>query len=113
MAGQLATFTTKTLLETAFVLGDQARTLTGTHTVTSGAFFKVDATSGNFTVTLPPAADVPCRVLVFVKTNATNTVTIDGDGAETINGATTQSLMLQYARLVIVSDGSNWFIISN
>ncbi len=40
-----------------------------------------------------------------------NAVTIDGNGAETIDGATTQSLPAQYDSMEVVTNGTEWFII--
>jgi len=50
---------------------------------------EVDTTAGSVTLTLPPLATVPGYRVEVVKTVAANTLTIDGSGAELINGATT------------------------
>jgi len=71
-----------------------------------------DATSAAFTVTLPAAANVTNQMYVVKKVDASNTVTVDADGSETIDGATTHSLSSQYDSVHVVSDGSNWHIIS-
>lgn len=72
-----------------------------------------DATSGNITVTLPAAASNSGRIYVIKKIDASaNTVTIDGNASETIDGATTVVLSAQYASKMIQCDGSNWFILS-
>lgn len=78
---------------------------------TSNTYF-CNATSGNITATLPAAADG--QRYTFVKTDSSvNTVTIDGNGSETINGSLTQVLSAQYDRLTIEAEGSVWYIISN
>jgi hypothetical protein len=40
-----------------------------------------------------------------------NAVTVDGNGAETINGAATKALSTQYETVHIMSDGANWIIL--
>lgn len=84
-----------------------ATTLDGTHyTVRS------DATGGAFTVTLPAAAGVTGRVYVVKKIDSSgNTVTVDGNGAETIDGSTTFPLAAQFDIVTIQSNGVGWDII--
>ena len=48
---------------------------------------------------------------IIVKRLAGATITIDGAGSETIDGATTKTLGTQYDTLTIISDGANWHII--
>lgn len=70
----------------------------------------VDATSGNITITLLAAATAGDGFEITVKkTDASaNTVTIDGNGAETIEGETTLVLTEQWQAVTIRSDASNW-----
>ena len=73
-------------------------------------FVKADATAGAITVTLPTAVGNTAK-LHFKKMDASgNAVTLDGDGAETIDGAATAAITAQYTTLTIVSDGNNWLI---
>jgi len=68
-----------------------------------------DATSGNITITLPAAADNEDRMIAVKKTDASaNTVTVDGNASETIDGSATQVLTSQYDVIMMVSDGTNW-----
>lgn len=68
-------------------------------------------TIGGFTVTLPAAADVPGLELVVKKIDAgSNTCTVDGSGAETIDGATQVALSSQYEFVGMQSDGTEWWI---
>lgn len=63
------------------------------------------------TITLPPAADCGGRFLTVVKNNAlANTITLDGNGAETIDGAATLDLASGTVRdrVTLVSDGTGW-----
>ena len=70
-----------------------------------------NATSGAITITLPPADPYKGVAFTIKKTDATNNVTIDGDGSETINGAATYVLTTQHEVVTVVSDGSGWHII--
>ncbi len=42
--------------------------------------------------------------------SASGMVTVDGEGAETIDGQTEQYLKSQYSRVTMVCDGSNWIL---
>lgn len=86
--------------------------LSTTATVTGGAVFFCDATGGNFTITLPDAETYPERVLTFKLISATNTVTIDADSPQTLDGTTGVTLATQYEYVTVVSDGADWFIIA-
>lgn len=55
-----------------------------------------DATAGNVTLSPPPAANMRGRSITVIKTNATNSVIFDPDGAETVNGAATNTMTAQY-----------------
>jgi hypothetical protein len=65
--------------------------------------------NGTFTVTLPAAAS-NANAIIDVKNVGTTTITIGRTGADTIDGATSQSLVLQYQSYTFISDGTNWFI---
>lgn len=74
----------------------------------------VDATSGNITITLPAVATRARRIYCIKKIDSSgNTVTIDGNASETIDGATTVVLSTQYSGKQIQGNGSAWFIISS
>ena len=71
-----------------------------------------DATSNNITAVLPAASTCTGRQYVFKRTDSTSfVVTIDGNGAETINGAATYILYSNSETATVISDGSNWNII--
>lgn len=71
----------------------------------------VNATSGNLTMTLPSAVDLPGWRACIKKTDATtNTVTVAMVGGQTIDG-TTLVITTQYASYTLVSNGTNWFIL--
>lgn len=71
----------------------------------------VNAADGAITVTLPPAATYPGIEYWIKKIDATNNVTIDGDGSETIDGSATKVLSSQYAVAHIQSNGTSWDVL--
>jgi hypothetical protein len=83
------------------------------YTITDGDdVILCDATSAAFTLTLPKAGLHGGRVFYLKKVDASaNAITIDGDGSETIDGAATQSLSVQWESKTLTSDGTGWFII--
>ena len=62
------------------------------------------------TVTLPKAADAQHGY--FIKNISSGTVTVSPNGSETIDGAASYSLDAQYKCAHVISDGSNWHILS-
>lgn len=70
----------------------------------------VDATAGAVTITLyAVAGNAGKRVTVMKVDSSANTVTIDGNGSETINGATTLTLANQYELAALETNGSAWY----
>jgi len=88
---------------------NDVKSISGTHTITGGTVFLCDGSGGAFTITLPAAASYLHRLITVKRTSATGTITVDGNGSETIDGAASVDLTSQYERLTIVSDGANWF----
>lgn len=79
----------------------------GYHTVlmTTGATDK--------TVTLPTAADNAGRILNFKKVDSgAGKLIVDGEGAETVDGATTYEVVNQYGFVTVACDGTGWHIIA-
>ncbi len=79
---------------------------------------RVDASGGSRTITLPTAAAAynstvgAGMVLIIKKTDSSgNSVIIDGDGSETIDGATTVTITTQYQSYKIQSNGTSWDVI--
>jgi hypothetical protein len=69
----------------------------------------VDASAGAITITLPTAVGIQGKPYTIKKIDSSNNnVTVDGDGAETIDGATTYLLYAQNDFIEIISDNSNW-----
>ena len=84
---------------------------TGAYTALIGDVVLADGTSGAFTVTLPTAAGNKDGIITVKKIDNINNITIDGNGSETIDGATTVVLSTQYDSVTMISNGSNWFVI--
>jgi hypothetical protein len=90
--------------------------VTGDSTLDKNNFIvPVDATSAAITITLPAVADILDGKKYIIKKidSSVNAVTIDGDGSEEIEGATTQALSNQWEFIEIVSTGSAWLIIGD
>jgi len=71
------------------------------------------ATGAPITITLPTAQVVTGRSIVVKDAGgnaSTNNITIDTEGAETIDGAATAVIAADYNSINLYSDGSNWFI---
>lgn len=69
-----------------------------------------DCTSNAITINLPAAATGQQYHIKKIDATA-NTVTIDPNGTETIDGSLTKVISTQYDSITVVSDGSNWFIV--
>ncbi len=95
----------------------QTATKSASYTINNGSNNDVvifaDNTSGAVTITLPLAASYPgYRFYVKRIDNVTaNVCTIARSGSDTIDGATSQTLDLQYTAIAVVSNGSNWYIL--
>jgi hypothetical protein len=78
---------------------------------TSDTVVLVNATGGAVTLTLPAAASHSGLYYRIKKIDSSaNTVVIDGNASETIDGGLTATMTMQYEAIDIVCDGSNWFI---
>jgi hypothetical protein len=74
--------------------------------------------ASNRTATLPDATTCRGRIYVIYQYNTgsgARSVTLDGNGSQTINGVTTYSLypFCEYTSVMIQSNGANWIIISS
>jgi hypothetical protein len=95
-------------------LRNQVITISATDTLSNaGDAVVLSSLSGDVTTTLPPAASSKGRTLVFKKTEASHTWTIDGNASETIDGATTYDLTDQYEFVIVVCNGSGWDIVGS
>ncbi|MES2140473.1 MAG: hypothetical protein V4511_12265 [Bacteroidota bacterium] len=90
---------------TAFSSKSSAYTLTAVDDIVS--------VTGTTTITLPTAVGIAGRKYTIKNIDAATTVTVSASGAETIDGAPTKALALQYQYLTLLSDGANWLIVAN
>lgn len=87
-------------------------TVGGALVSTSAATRLINATAGAVIVTLPTASSALGRMYTVKKIDASaNTVTIQGNAAETIDGSNTRVLTAQYQSVTVQSDGSAWYIL--
>jgi len=89
---------------------DRVLSKTAAYAITISDMFKTiecSTTSAGFTVTFPAIAGVTEGVCLWIRNTGTagNTLTLDGSGAETINGAATLALG-DGQRAYVVFDGS-------
>lgn len=87
----------------------------GTSTVTvlddDEDYWYVTCGTNTTTVTLPTAGDNTGRQIIFNKVDdGSGPLSLDGEGAEEINGTTTRWMQHQFARMAIRSNGSAWII---
>jgi hypothetical protein len=109
---------TSTPTSTLHVTGSVAASITtktANYTATATDYTIIcNNTSGAITISLPAASGCAGRIYNIKKSSAAlNNVVIDPNGSETIDGAATRTLTVQYEGVLIQSDGSNWFVISN
>jgi hypothetical protein len=69
-----------------------------------------DTAGGIITITLPAASTLDGRIYVIKKIGNTANVVIDGNGAETIDGALTATLTTQWESITVQCNGTAWFI---
>jgi uncharacterized membrane protein len=78
----------------------------------AGVVVLADAPVGQVSIHLPACAVNVDRMITVKKIDSTtNSVVINPNGSETIDGSTTKTLTVQYASLTIISDGTEWHIL--
>jgi hypothetical protein len=87
-------------------------TATGTGTASGEIVIRLDSTGGDFTYNLPTAANNLGRVYFLKNVALTNYATVAAFGAETIEGDTSRILATR-GHLKIMSNGTNWDILSD
>ena len=86
--------------------------LTTDTALTTKAIYLCDETGGSFTVTLPTAIGKRGQMWYFLKVGGTaNTVTLQPDGTETINGDTDLLMAEPEMSITLFSDDANWRIL--
>ena len=88
---------------TAIVTGDSPYTM-----LAADIIIEVDASGGAVEVDLVAAATYAKRYVIIKCTDSTNNVTIDPNGAETIDGVSSKVLYEDDQCIMIYSDGTNW-----
>jgi hypothetical protein len=67
--------------------------------------------AGGITLTLPAVASMQYKTFTVVKVDSgAGAVTLDGSGAETINGAATYALATQWTKVTVWCDGAQWIV---
>lgn len=84
--------------------------VTGNYTALSTGTVVFANCSSACTVTLPTAVSAS-GLIYYVKTLGAGVVTVATTSSQTIDGATTQVMGIQYTTLEVISDGSNWNIL--
>jgi hypothetical protein len=112
-------------LETLFGSGTAAQWRTtfsnANHTVTANdrTAIQIGTMSAPRTVTLPAAAGQDPRALLYIfdesgTVTSTNTITVDGNGAELINGAATYVIDEAFGSVLLASDDANsWTVVTS
>lgn len=72
--------------------------------------YHVDATTGTMTINFPTAVGNTAWYVVKKIDSSSNTVILDPNGAETLDGLSTQTIRFQNTSVDIYSDNSNLFI---
>lgn len=89
-------------------------TITGATTLgATNMVVSCNTASAGFTVQLPTASGVTGRTYIIKKTSASNTLTVQAEVGQTIDGTNTASLTANNAVLIIISNGTNWIIAYN
>jgi len=75
----------------------------------------IGAILAHSTIVLPTAADNAGRTItvIIVEDPGTYNVVLDGEGAETINGAATKTNSDIYSMLKVTCNGTGWFIVAS
>lgn len=87
-------------------------TKTGNYTVTASDHTIICSSGSTQTITLPAASTCTGRIYVIKKISATLiSVIVDANASETIDGATTKTMMTQYDSMTIQSNGTAWYML--
>lgn len=85
------------------------QSITGNTTLTTANYI-TNVTSGNSTITLPTAVG-NSGVQFVIKNSGSGTVTVNTTSAQTIDGNSTYIINVQYADVIVASNGTNWVVI--
>jgi hypothetical protein len=106
------TINTNVVAAFAKIIGGADVSTTGTSvTVTSADQGKlIRATAASITVTTPDATDVDSPFWFALLNSSSGTITLDGNGSQTVNGLASVTIPVGGGCLV-ATDGSNWFAV--
>ena len=97
---------------TGFLAAVRTVTAASVTAAISDNLIRCDCTSNNITVNLPAASTCTGLELIIKKIDVSaNTVTIDANASETIDGTLTKSIVSQYSRFRIMSNGTSWDVV--
>ncbi len=100
------------VLDTAARFDVQTVSATGTMTLTYPlTLILVDTGAGSVTLTLPRAQTVPGFRVEVKKLTAANTLTLDADGSETIDGAATLAWTTRWQSYALIATGGTWYVV--
>ena len=103
-----------TTLAGGVIHGRTAVTTTNYTILVTDYYIGANSTSNVITLTLPAAAAAGAGKTYVVKDEggaaSTNSITVDGNGSETVDGVTTVDISSPYGALNLYTDGANWFI---
>jgi hypothetical protein len=60
---------------------------------------------------LPTAVGNTAKITVKKTDSSANTVVVDANSTQTIDGSLTKTIEFQYTSITLISDNANWFII--
>ncbi len=87
---------------------------TGAYTLTgTDGIILADTSGGAFTLTLPTASGIDGRTYTIKLATDGNTLTVDGNGVETIDGSADTTLSTAGEAITLASDGANWRMVSD
>ena len=96
----------------AFTITGGGSLITASHAVDTHSTLLYDTSGGAVTATLPAVSGIAGRVYTFKLVTAGNALTIDGNGDERIDGATTYATSTAKTAVTLQCDGVGWQIIS-
>lgn len=79
---------------------------------TADEYLTGDTSSATITFTLPAVSTATGMELTVTKTSASNTLVLDGNASETINGSTTFTMRALYESVKLVCTGSSWIAVN-
>ncbi len=110
--GELLRITAEVLASYIVMENTTTRDVTTSYSVvTTDDYISADATGGSLTISLLALADAPVKPISIKKTaGGANTVTIDPNGSETIDGSATEVISSDGNAVTIVPHATEWRI---